>query len=145
MNWDQIEGNWKQWSGTVKEKWGKLTDDDLTQMAGHRDQLVGRIQEAYGTTKDEAERQVKDWASALDRDRSGMYGKGGHESGSGAYAQADQRGYGGSVVGDLAGEALRGIEREFCAVASRIQKQPLASLAVAAVIGFILCVLQGRR
>jgi photosynthetic reaction center H subunit len=145
MNWDQIEGNWKQWSGKVKEKWGKLTDDDLTQMAGHRDQLVGRIQQAYGTTKDEAERQVKDWASALDRDRSDMYGNRGHESGSGAYAPADQRGYGDSVVGDWAGEALRGIERQVCAMASRVQKQPLASLAVAAGIGYIIGVLRSRR
>ena len=61
MNWDRIQGNWKQMKGTVKQKWGKLTDDDFDQMAGERDKLVGKIQERYGCAKDEAERQVKDW------------------------------------------------------------------------------------
>jgi uncharacterized protein YjbJ (UPF0337 family) len=61
VNWDQVEGQWKQMKGKVKTKWGKLTDDDLTTIAGHKDQLVGRIQERYGIQKDEAERQVQDW------------------------------------------------------------------------------------
>ena len=51
MNWDQVAGNWKQFKGQVKEKWGKLTDDDLDVVAGKRDQLVGKIQERYGITK----------------------------------------------------------------------------------------------
>jgi uncharacterized protein YjbJ (UPF0337 family) len=59
MNWDVIEGNWKQFKGQVKEQWGKLTDDNLDTIAGKRDQLAGRIQEAYGITKDQAEIQVK--------------------------------------------------------------------------------------
>jgi uncharacterized protein YjbJ (UPF0337 family) len=58
MNWDRIEGNWKQFTGRVKEQWGKLTDDDIDVIAGKRDQLVGKIQEQYGVTKDEAEKQV---------------------------------------------------------------------------------------
>ena len=58
MNWDRIEGNWKQFKGKVKEQWGKLTDDDIDVIAGKRDQLVGKIQEQYGITKDEAEKQV---------------------------------------------------------------------------------------
>jgi uncharacterized protein YjbJ (UPF0337 family) len=61
MNWDRIEGNWKQLKGTVKEKWGKLTDDDFDMLAGKRDKLVGKIQERYGCTKDEADAQVKKW------------------------------------------------------------------------------------
>ncbi|MGE0425730.1 MAG: CsbD family protein [Reyranellaceae bacterium] len=61
MNWDRIEGNWKQLKGQVKEGWGKLTDDDISVIAGKRDQLVGKIQERYGCAKDEAERQVKAW------------------------------------------------------------------------------------
>ena len=61
MNWDRIEGNWKQFKGQVKEGWGKLTDDDISIINGKRDQLVGRIQERYGCAKDEAERQVKAW------------------------------------------------------------------------------------
>jgi uncharacterized protein YjbJ (UPF0337 family) len=59
MNWDMIEGNWKQFQGHVKEKWGRLTDDHLDTIAGKRDQLAGRIQEAYGITVDQAERQVR--------------------------------------------------------------------------------------
>jgi uncharacterized protein YjbJ (UPF0337 family) len=64
MNSDQIEGNWKQLSGKIKEKWGKLTDDDLTQIAGKRDQLVGKIQEHYGIKKEEAEKQLNEFYKA---------------------------------------------------------------------------------
>ena len=61
MNWDRIEGNWKQFKGNVKTQWGKLTDDDLDVIAGRRDRLAGKIQETYGIAKDEAERQLTDW------------------------------------------------------------------------------------
>jgi len=54
MNWDRIEGNWKQVTGRAKVQWGKLTDDDLDVVAGRRDQLAGKIQERYGIAKDEA-------------------------------------------------------------------------------------------
>jgi len=66
MNWDRIKGDWKQVTGKVKAQWGKLTDDDLHVVAGHRDQLAGKIQERYGIVKDEAERQVKVWADRAD-------------------------------------------------------------------------------
>lgn len=66
MNWDRIEGGWKQFSGKVKEQWGKLTDDDLTEIAGKRDQLAGKIQVRYGVAKDEAERQLDDFAKRID-------------------------------------------------------------------------------
>lgn len=61
MNWDTIEGNWKTTKGKVREQWGKLTDDDLDVIAGKRDQLVGRLQERYGHTKDAAEREVTEY------------------------------------------------------------------------------------
>ena len=61
MNEDRVQGNWKQFKGKIKEQWGKLTDDDLDVIAGKRDQLLGRIQERHGITKDEAEKQVKEW------------------------------------------------------------------------------------
>jgi len=61
MNWDRIAGNWKQFVGTAKVKWGKLTDSDWTMIEGKRDQLVGKIQERYGIARDEAERQVADY------------------------------------------------------------------------------------
>ncbi|WP_337016047.1 CsbD family protein [Pantoea agglomerans] len=61
MNEDRIGGNWKQFKGKVKEKWGDLTDDDMTVVEGKRDQLVGKIQERYGYKKDRAEKEVKEW------------------------------------------------------------------------------------
>ena len=61
MNWDQIEGKLKQMKGSVKQKWGKLTDDDLDVIAGKQDQLAGKIQERYGITKEEAAKQVREW------------------------------------------------------------------------------------
>jgi uncharacterized protein YjbJ (UPF0337 family) len=67
MNWDQVQGKWKQLKGTAKTRWGKLTDDDLDVIAGQRDQLIGRIQERYGVAKDEAQRQVEDWNRTLDQ------------------------------------------------------------------------------
>jgi uncharacterized protein YjbJ (UPF0337 family) len=64
MNWDQIEGNWKQLKGNAKEQWGKLTDDDLDVIDGKREHLAGKIQEVYGVTKDDAEKQLSDWQTA---------------------------------------------------------------------------------
>ena len=61
MNEDRIKGNWKQFTGKIREQWGKLTDDDLDVIAGKREQLAGKLQERYGIAKDEAERQVKSW------------------------------------------------------------------------------------
>ena len=61
MDWNRVEGSWKQVTGKVKEQWGKLTDDDLTLVAGRRDQLAGKIQERYGVMKDEAEKQLAEW------------------------------------------------------------------------------------
>ena len=59
MNWDRIEGNWKQFSGKVRTQWGKLTDDDLDVIDGRREELAGRIQEVYGISKDEADKQIE--------------------------------------------------------------------------------------
>ena len=63
MDWNRVEGSWKQVKGAVKANWGKLTDDDMTVINGKRDQAVGRIQERYGIAKDEAEKQVKEFES----------------------------------------------------------------------------------
>lgn len=61
MNWDRIEGNWKQFKGKVKQQWGKLTDDQIEVIAGRRNELAGKIQESYGISKDEAEKQLAAW------------------------------------------------------------------------------------
>ena len=65
MNNDRIKGQWKQLAGTLKEKWGKLTDDDLMVAEGNSEYLAGRIQERYGVAKDEAERQVREFDRTL--------------------------------------------------------------------------------
>jgi len=61
MNWDRIEGNWKQFKGQAQTQWGKLTEDDLDIVEGKRTQLAGKIQERYGIAKDQAEREIDDW------------------------------------------------------------------------------------
>ncbi len=63
--WDQIAGNWKQARGEARKQWGKLTDDDLEQARGQREILAGKIQERYGIAKEEANRQIDDWANRL--------------------------------------------------------------------------------
>jgi uncharacterized protein YjbJ (UPF0337 family) len=65
MDWDRIEGNWKQLTGKVKEQWGKLTDDDLVTIDGNREQLEGALQERYGIAKDEARQDIEEWLSSL--------------------------------------------------------------------------------
>jgi uncharacterized protein YjbJ (UPF0337 family) len=63
MDWNRVEGNWKQLKGKIKEQWGNLTDDDLDKIAGKRDQLEGKIQERYGINKDAARKQLDDWVN----------------------------------------------------------------------------------
>lgn len=65
MNWDQIQGNWKQMKGKAQAHWGDLTGDDLDSVEGRRDQLIGKIQERYGKNREEAEREVDDWIGRL--------------------------------------------------------------------------------
>jgi uncharacterized protein YjbJ (UPF0337 family) len=65
MNWDRVEGNWKEFKGQVQQKWGKLTSDDLDVIEGKRMQLSGRLQQRYGVAKDEAERQIDTWLKSV--------------------------------------------------------------------------------
>jgi len=65
MNWDRIEGNWKQFKGKLRSKWGKLTDDDVDYVAGKRDVLAGKLQERYGIRKDEADREIDEFIEDL--------------------------------------------------------------------------------
>jgi uncharacterized protein YjbJ (UPF0337 family) len=61
MNWDRVEGNWKEFQGKVQQKWGKLTNDDMNVVAGKRTELSGRLQQRYGYAKDQAEREIDTW------------------------------------------------------------------------------------
>ena len=65
MNWDRVEGKWKQIRGSARAKWGKLTDDDLNLIAGKKEKLIGLLQERYGIAKDEAEKQTDEWIRSL--------------------------------------------------------------------------------
>ena len=65
MNWDQIEGNWKQLKGKAQQKWGDLTDDDLDKIAGKRDELIGKLQASYGYSKEKAEQEVDSWCTCM--------------------------------------------------------------------------------
>ncbi|MBY6048079.1 CsbD family protein [Vannielia litorea] len=65
MNWDIIQGNWKEWKGSAREKWGELTDNELQEAKGEREQLVGLVQQKYGYAREEAEKQVDDWRAGL--------------------------------------------------------------------------------
>ena len=65
MNWEQIEGKWKELKGKARSKWGKLTDDDLENVAGKKDMLLGRLQQRYGYKRDQAEKEVDTWINGL--------------------------------------------------------------------------------
>ncbi len=64
MNWDQVEGQWKQLKGSAKQQWGKLTDDDLEVIAGKKDQLLGKLRQRYGIQREEARKQADEWCKA---------------------------------------------------------------------------------
>jgi len=64
MNSDQFEGKWKQLKGSVKQRWGKFTDDDITKLSGKKDELIGKIQERYGITREQAQKEADEWAQA---------------------------------------------------------------------------------
>ncbi len=65
MNWDRVEGNWKQFTGRLREKWGDLSDNDLAKINGRRDQLEGMLQERYGIGRDVARKNVDEWLKTL--------------------------------------------------------------------------------
>jgi len=65
MNWNLVEGKWKELKGMARAKWGKLTDDDLETVAGKKDELIGRIQQRYGMKKDAAEAEVDGWINNI--------------------------------------------------------------------------------
>ena len=66
MNRDQMEGKWNQLAGQARERWGKLTDDDMQQLKGNSQQLAGKIQERYGYTKEQADRELEEWLGTVD-------------------------------------------------------------------------------
>jgi uncharacterized protein YjbJ (UPF0337 family) len=109
MEWDRIEGNWKQYKGKAKEKWGMLTDDDLNRIGGKRDQLEGTVQNKYGYNLDQAKQSVGEWFSQLPAPLSDA-------------SQAAQD------VADNVGSAVK----------TSVKEQPMATLALVMMVGFVL-------
>lgn len=70
MNWQQIEGRWREWKGTFRQQWAKLTDDDIDQIAGRKDRLLGKLQQRYGMGREQAEAKVDEWIGRLDEGKS---------------------------------------------------------------------------
>ena len=126
-----IEGDWKQMKGRVKEKWGKLTDDDLTAIAGHRDQLEGKIQERYGYAKNQARREVEDWYRSTEH----------HLADAIETIRTDLQSLA-SSVGRIANKQMgraqvRATEAAHEAEAA-ITRNPLIAVAIAAGLGFLI-------
>ena len=65
MDWDRISGNWEHWKGRIRERWGRITDDQLDAIGGQREQLAGQIEVSYGLSREEAERQLRNWERNL--------------------------------------------------------------------------------
>lgn len=158
MNWDRIEGNWNQFSGQARARWGKLTDDQWSRVGGRKDDLIGRIQEAYGIGREEAERQVHEWSAGLADDGtsgSGASGTGGMSgSGTGGMGGSGMGGMGGSGMGGMgdfgeqagrwAEEARQTAQAQAEQLAEQIRQKPLGAIAAAAGIGLVIGLLLGR-
>jgi uncharacterized protein YjbJ (UPF0337 family) len=137
MDWTRVEGNWKQMKGRAKERWGKLTDDDLTVIAGRRDQLEGMIQERYGYAKERARREIEDWYRSM-------------ESNLGEQIESLRSG-----IQDLSSTVERIAKEQFPHARSRttdvlseaedaVKRNPLPALAIVLGLGFLIGVLTRR-
>ena len=116
MDWNRVEGNWKQIEGKVKAKWGKLTDDDLTAIKGRREQLEGKIQERYGLTKDQARKEIEDWYHST---KSHL---------------ADQM----EAISTIASTQIARAQDRAVKVEDAIMRNPLSAVAIAAGLGFLV-------
>ena len=120
MNRDRIEGSWKQFRGRAKTQWGALTDDELARIAGRQDQLIGKLQERYGYTRDRARGEVERWANQLD-------------------------GFGRPMPEENAAGLLQVVDNLSSAVHKSLEHHPRETLAVAAAVGFVLGALWSPR
>ena len=137
MDWTRVEGNWKQMRGSVKERWGKLTDDDLTVIAGRRDQLEGMIQERYGYARERARREIEDWYRSMESNLSEQI----ESLRSGIQGLA-------STIDRIAKEQLphaRPRTTEALNEAEEaVKRNPISALAIALGLGFLIGVLTRR-
>ena len=136
MNWDRIAGNWYQAFGLVKEKWGRLSDDQLIEIEGQKDRLVGKIQEMYGIARDEAEGQVEDWQRAMGRSRSGNGWRDYTRRAPGAAAE---------VASQWWDDTRRSLTHRTDALSAALDERPLFVLGCAIGIGLVLGLMLRRR
>jgi uncharacterized protein YjbJ (UPF0337 family) len=157
MDWNRVEGNWKQVKGKVKEQWGKLTDDDLTAINGRRDQLEGKIQERYGYAKDQVRKEIDDWYRSTESDL-----RGSKKSGTSAgFTNRDTEELGDqieairtdiqgltSMVGRIANKQIGRAQDKALETANEaeeaIRRNPLSAVAIAVGLGFLFGVFTRR-
>jgi len=137
MDWAQVQGSWKQMKGRAKERWGKLTDDDLTVIAGRRDQLEGMIQERYGYAKERARNEVEDWMrsieSALEEQIASL------RSGIQTLSSTVER-----IAEEQFPRARSKVEEALDDVEEAFRRNPLVVIAVALGLGFLIGILTRR-
>ena len=144
MDWNQVEGNWRQVKGSAKAQWGKLTDADLMQIEGRREQLEGKIQERYGYTKERVRKELDDWYRSI---VSGLRESGGDLSGEIDAIRADLQ----NLTSTVARGANKQIERAQDTAVGAVQqadeairRNPLTSIALAVGLGFLFGVFTRR-
>ena len=116
MDWNRIEGSWKEFKGKAKSQWGELTDDDLTQIEGRRDELIGKLQTRYGYNKDRARQEIERWLDSVDQASQGVVGQ--------AAAVKD--------------DVMQVADNFTSAFQKSLKDNPQATIAMVAVVGFIL-------
>jgi uncharacterized protein YjbJ (UPF0337 family) len=137
MDWARVEGNWKQMRGRVKERWGKLTDDDLTVIAGRRDQLEGMIQERYGYAKERARREIEDWYHSMESNLSEQIES--LRSGIQTLSSTVER-----IAKEQTPRARSRATDIFNDAEDAVKRNPVPALAIALSLGFLIGVLTRR-
>ena len=144
MDWNRVEGNWKQLRGQVKERWGRLTDDDLTAIARKRDELEGKIQERYGYTKDRIRKEIDDWRRSVESNVRASKGDLGTEL---EAIRADIQSLT-STVSRIANRQLNRAQDKALDAANQaeeaIRQNPLSAVAIAVGLGFLFGIFTRR-
>lgn len=137
MDWNQVEGNWRQLKGSAKAQWGKLTDADLMQIEGRREQLEGKIQERYGYTKERVRKELDDWYRSIASD---LRVSAGELSSQIDAIRADLQ----SLTSTVARLASKQIDRAQDTAVEAVQqadqairRNPLNAIAIALALGFL--------
>ena len=144
MDWNQVEGNWRQLKGSAKAQWGKLTDADLMQIEGRREQLEGKIQERYGYTKERVRKELDDWYRSVASD---LRESGADLTGEIDAIRADLQSLT-STVSRIANKQINRAQDRAVETANQaeeaIRQNPLSAVAIAIGLGFLFGVFTRR-